>query len=270
MLLRLVAACALAVSLSAQGRLEYKAVKRELVQERLHRVARKNPERELTLWRMFEEAGCAGDRLAEQRVKGSRLPNLICTLPGETSAVIVVGGHFDTDEQGLGAVDNWSGASLLPSFYEALATGGRRHTFVFVGFTGEEAGLVGSRFYVRQLSREQKSSIRAMINLDCLGLSGTKIWLNGSDRTLAEMLARVAAAIGAPLAIVNADRVGTTDSASFADKKIPTVNLHSVTQAKLAILHGPKDRLDAIGMDDYYQTYVLVSAYLTYLDKKLD
>jgi Zn-dependent M28 family amino/carboxypeptidase len=269
--MRLAVAVVLAARLFGQSdSLEITPVKRAQVEARLRRVTKKNPEREIALLRLFEEAGCKGERLAEQRVKGSRQPNVICTSPGETSSVILAGGHFDAVERGLGAVDNWSGASLLPSLYEALATRVRRHTFVFVGFAAEEQGLVGSRFYVRQLKREQISSIRAMLNLDSVGLSGTKIWMNGSDRTLAGMLADVAAAMKAPLAGINIDRVGSTDSASFTAKKIPAVTLHSVTQDKLAILHSPKDNLNAIVLDDYYTTYRLVCAFLTYLDRKLN
>jgi Zn-dependent M28 family amino/carboxypeptidase len=110
-------------------------------------------------------------------MKGSRSPNVICTLPGESGAVILTGAHFDFSGRGKGVVDNWSGAALLPSLYQSLADRPRRHTFVFVGYTGEEAGLLGSQSYVKQLTPEQRSKIAAAVNLDCLGLSSTKLWL---------------------------------------------------------------------------------------------
>lgn len=253
-----------------QGRLEFRAVNPEAVEARLKRVPRGNAERQLTLRQMFEEAGCKERRLTEQAVKGVKQPNVICTLPGESSSTMVVGAHFDMVDNGMGVVDNWSGASLLPSIYQALAVRPRQHTFVFVGFSGEERGLLGSAHFVKQLGREGIKGTRLMIDLDSLGMTSTKIWLNGSDRKLAEALNALAAAMKLPLQAVNTERVGTTDSAPFAEKKIPTVSLHSLTQENLRVLHSNLDNVEAVKMDDYYGTYRLVTAYLTYLDARLE
>ncbi len=68
-------------------------------------------------------------------------------LPGRSDRVIIVGAHFDRVADGDGVVDNWSGASLLPSLYEAVKLEPRRHTYIFVGFTDGEEGEVGSHFY---------------------------------------------------------------------------------------------------------------------------
>ena len=73
-------------------------------------------------------------------------------------------------------VDNWSGASLLPSLYEAVKLEPRRHTYIFVGFTDEEKGEVGSHFYVRRMTTEQVAATDAMVNMDALGLAPTEIW----------------------------------------------------------------------------------------------
>jgi Zn-dependent M28 family amino/carboxypeptidase len=65
---------------------------------------------------------------SEQPVKGSKLPNVICLLPGTSDKVIVVGAHFDRVSEGDGVVDNGSGASLLPSLHEAVKIVPRKHT----------------------------------------------------------------------------------------------------------------------------------------------
>jgi putative aminopeptidase FrvX len=100
-------------------------------------------------------------------------------------------------------------------------------------------------------------------------MTSTKLWLNGSDRGMSEILNGLAIAMKLPLQVVNTERVGTTDFESFANKKIPTVSLHSITQENFRALHSVQDNLDAVKMDDYYATYRLVTAYLTYLDMKL-
>jgi peptidase M28-like protein len=240
-----------------------------VIEKRLESYTKKNATREPAIKSLFEEAGCKEDSLAEQTVKGSKSPNLICTLKGTGESVIVVGAHFDMIEKGHGVVDNWSGASLLPSFYQGLAASSRKHTFVLVAFTGEEQGLLGSKVFVKQLG-EQKSQIKAMINIDTLGLGQTMVWWSHSDHDLANWLAAIAKQLNLPVGVMNVDNVGTTDSESFREKKIPAMTVHSVTQNTLKILHSPEDKIEAVRQDDYYQSYRLLIAYLAALDQKLD
>jgi Zn-dependent M28 family amino/carboxypeptidase len=251
-------------------RISYHPVEQGTVEQRLKTAPAKNPEREPELHQLFEGAGCAGEALTEATVKGANSPNLICTLRGESDSIIVVGAHFDKVAAGEGVVDNWSGASLLPSLFESLKGEPRRHTFVFIGFTDEEKGLVGSEAYAKRLTREERSKIRAMVNMDSLGLSPTKVWLSHADKKLAEALNLVAHTMKLPLTWVNVEGVGaSTDSEPFASRKIPSLTIHSVTQETFPVLHSAKDQLSAIHLDDYYATYKLVAVYLAYLDQTL-
>jgi Zn-dependent M28 family amino/carboxypeptidase len=226
----------------------------------------KNQERERVLESLFEEAGCKGDQIAEQPVKGSRTPNVICTLKGTDQATVIIGAHYDKVDVGHGVVDNWSGASLLPSLLQGLRAKPHRVTFVFIGFTSEEKGLIGSRFYVDRLSQEQRQTIRAMVNLDSLGLSDTKVWLSYADKQLAAGAFRVARSLNLPLDVVNVEQVGFSDAGSFREKKIPTIDFHSVTQETLPVLHSVRDTLSAIRFPAYQNSYIFLAAYLTYLD----
>lgn len=234
------------------------------IERHLRSFENTNFKRELKLQSMFEEAGCIGDNLTEQRVKHAQAPNVICTLPGSTGSEIIVGAHFDFVDRGKGVVDNWSGCSLLPSLFQGLKETPRRHTFVLIGFTNEEAGLVGSSFYVHQLSKEDRRNIQAMVNLDSLGLSPTKMDL--ADKKLAQALVTVARSSNLPLTLMNVRNLGRSDSDSFQDKSIPSITIHSVTADNWPILHSPRDQLSAIHLDDYYDTYLLIRAYLAYLD----
>lgn len=254
---------------SAQ-KVEYGRIDRGIVEERLRRVSNDNTERKATLENIFEEAGCGGERLSEQSVAGAKLPNLICSLPGTTDSIIIVGAHFDHVPIGEGAADNWSGAALLPSLYQSLQDRPRRHTFLFIGFTDEEKGLVGSSYYARQLKPAQVGQTRAMVNLDTLGLSTTKVWESHADSRLVDALYRVAKSMNLRLEAVNVEEIGTADSESFAKRKIPAITLHSVTQKSLPILHSPRDRISALNLEDYYDSYRLVAAYLAFLDTTLD
>ena len=259
----------LAVAQQASQPIQFTPAPQTVIEERLRGYVRKNSEREPALRRLFEDAGCDKDALLEQPVKGAKAPNLVCTHTGATDATIIVGAHFDLIETGDGVVDNWSGAALLPSTLQALAGAPRKHTFEFVAFTGEESGLIGSKSFVKQLG-EQRSHVKAMVNMDSLGLSDTKVWVSHSDQELVRWLGALAKTMNLPITCVNVDQVGSTDSEPFREGKIPAITVHSVTQETLKILHSPADKIEAIHLDEYYRTYRLVSAYLAFLDQKLE
>jgi len=63
-------------------------VSREVIEARLKQYAGSDKEREATLKRIFDDAGCDGQHVSEQAVKGSKLPNVICALPGRSDKVI--------------------------------------------------------------------------------------------------------------------------------------------------------------------------------------
>ncbi len=126
---------------------------------------------------------------------------------------------------------------------------------------------MGSRFYVHELGKAGLEKLNAVVNLDSLGTGPTKFELDRGDRSMAEALMKVASTFKLPLNIVNAHKVGRSDSDSFQDHKIPTINIHSLTQQTWPILHTQRDEMSAIRFDDYYDSYLLIRAYLAYLDK---
>jgi Zn-dependent M28 family amino/carboxypeptidase len=159
-------------------------------------------------------------------------------LPGETDRRIYVGAHYDAVKEGEGIIDNWTGASLLPTLYWSLKDKPPKHTFVFAGFADEERGLLGSRSHVKRLGKEQ---VR-----------------HGQHR-----YARV------PLDGVSVDPAGDSDSTPFHQRKIPTITFHSLTQETLPVLHASADTMAKLDADAYYDSYRLLSAYLVYLDIEL-
>lgn len=224
-----------------------------------------NKEREKALEMRFIANGCSGNALQHQEVKGHG-SNLICEITGAKAGIIIVAAHFDHVERGQGIVDNWSGAVLLPFLAKSVAEMHPKHTYRFIAFTDEEKGLVGSKYYVSHLSKEEKKQILAMINFDTLGLSPTKIWLDHGDRGLAQDIAAAAGATRLPLSVVNVENLGMADSDSFFNEKIPALTIHSVTPDTFHILHTADDNFSAIKMNDYYDTYRLAALYLSYLD----
>jgi len=248
--------------------LKFSLMDKGVILERIKQSLPKNEQREEKIKELFTNAGCA-PAMTDQRVKAAGNPNIICRLEGETDDEIIVGAHYDKVSKGTGTIDNWSGAALLPSLYQGLASQKRHHTFVFIAFSGEEQGLLGSHFFVAHMSRDEVARTKAMVNMDTLGLSFTKVWVHRADKELVQELLAVSGSMKLPVSEVDVESVGSTDSESFADRHISRITIHSVTQNTLHILHSPADTLEALHPDEYYDTYRLIQAYLAYLDLTL-
>ncbi|MGQ0714272.1 MAG: M20/M25/M40 family metallo-hydrolase [Gemmatimonadaceae bacterium] len=101
---------------------------------------------------------------------GVRTANVIATLRGRVSPelIYVISSHFDSVEDGPGADDNTSGTAALLEVARVLATRPQAATIKFAWFTGEEAGLYGSREFVRR-AVANNDRIAGALNNDMIG-----------------------------------------------------------------------------------------------------
>jgi hypothetical protein len=127
------------------------------------------------------------------------------------------------------------------------------------------------------MSNPQIEATDAMICLRALGLGATEVWARRSDKNLYHDLTVVAKALNLKLEGFNVDDfVGSfderssTEATEFADRKIPTITIHSLTERfmKQERLSLWINQLSAVNMDYYYQSYRLVAAYLAHLDQR--
>lgn len=217
---------------------------------------------QLRVW--FDQAGCGVIDLTEQRVEGAVAPNVICHLRGESSSTIVVGAHFDHATSPQRSLDNWSGAALLPGLYRCLKDRKRHFNFIFVAFADSGNELVGAKSFADHLEAEGAHNVRAMINLDPLGLSPTKIWSAHSDKDLIKKLIQCVYMLKIPASQVDIDAAGNSDSDPFAELNIPQITLHSITHEHLRKAVASKFR-----PGNYYDSYRLLCGYLALLDTTL-
>jgi len=124
---------------------------------------------------------------AHSGLGGAAVKNVVGILPGRgplAGQVLVVGAHYDhlgrggagsldPDSAGVihnGADDNASGTAALLETARLLRgrVGTDRRTVVFVAFTAEEIGTIGSLYYV-QHPMEPLDSTVAMVNFDMVG-----------------------------------------------------------------------------------------------------
>jgi putative aminopeptidase FrvX len=251
---------------SVLAAIRFELLDRNAVIARLRPCPKNDIDRQAQLATYFAEVGCTGPALKFDPARHSKFTNVICTLKGSSPEQIVVGAHFDHAERGSGAVDNWSGASLLPSLYQALAATPRKHTFVFVGFWGEERGLLGSQQYVRKLGKEDLANIDAMVNMDTFAAGPTEFWVGHSDPLLENAAVTLASAMKLPIEGIRIEQV-STDSETFREKKVPSIEFCALTQSTRHLLHSPEDQVSQINQDDYYNAYHLLAAYLAYIDQ---
>jgi hypothetical protein len=184
------------------------------------------------------------------------------------SEAVVVGAHHDhlgrgevfgslaRPEDGLGAVhngadDNASGVGALISVAKTLISGVRpSRSIVFVTFTGEELGLLGSAHYVRNPTVPLERTI-AMLNMDMVGrLEADPLIVNGTG-TATEWNAVLDSLEAAhTLALARApEGFGPSDHASFYGRDIPVLHFFTNVHEQY---HRPSDewyRIDAEGLE---------------------
>ena len=91
------------------------------------------------------------------------------TTSGDPNNVVVVGAHLDSVNAGPGINDNGSGSAALLEVAEQMAKVKPRNMVRFAWWGAEESGLVGSTYYVNNLSPEEQAKIALYLNFDMIG-----------------------------------------------------------------------------------------------------
>jgi len=94
--------------------------------------------------------------------------NIVALKHGSSSQEIIVGAHYDSVTTGNGADDNASGVGVILEVADRIKDLETPYSIRFIFFGAEEEGLQGSKYYVSQMTQEQKQNTIAMINLDSL------------------------------------------------------------------------------------------------------
>jgi Zn-dependent M28 family amino/carboxypeptidase len=98
--------------------------------------------------------------------------NVLADTPtGRSDRLVVVGAHLDSVPEGPGVNDNGSGsAAILETALQIAELGIEpRNMIRFAFWGGEEDGLIGSDFYVTQLSKAEIKDHAVNLNFDMVG-----------------------------------------------------------------------------------------------------
>jgi hypothetical protein len=192
-----------------------------------------------------------------------QMKNVVAMIKGTDEKLkdspVVISAHYDHlglgwpdvrkgDEGKIhaGADDNASGVSILLEIAKSMAkTIQPKRTIIFVAFTGEEAGLLGSRYFVGQSKKYFSGSIMANVNLDTDGNLFDKKLLVLNGNTAKEwkfVFMGTDYTTGVKSEVVQQE-LDASDQAAFIEKGIPAVQLFTGATENY---HRPSDTWDKI------------------------
>jgi hypothetical protein len=209
---------------------------------------------------------------AQRRVLDANVVGMIRgSDPALRDEVIIVGAHYDHiglrpavngDSIANGADDDASGVIAVLEIARALRQGpAPRRTVVFIAFTGEEVGLLGTRYYIAHPTVPLERIV-AQLQVEMIGrpdsLAGGsgKAWLTGFERsTMGELLrARGIAIVPDPRPQQNFFE--RSDNIAFARRGIPAHTLSSFNLHR--DYHQVSDEVDRV--DFAHMTAVITEA----------
>jgi hypothetical protein len=220
---------------------------------------------------------------SEVTVELSSTRNVVMVLNGEDENLkdeyLIIGGHYDHLGMGgsssragdtvavhHGADDNASGVAGFIEIAEkfALTDNGNRRSIIFAGFSGEESGLLGSKYFTENPPVDL-SKVNAMINLDMVGRlsdSGSlQVGGIGTSPILKDLIVSLVDTNSINLSL-SEEGSGPSDHSAFYGKDIPV--LFFTTGAHLDY-HTPSDTWEKLN----YQGMASVSDIIFNVAEKL-
>ncbi|MHC4944510.1 MAG: M28 family peptidase [Planctomycetota bacterium] len=195
------------------------------------------------------------------------LKNVIAVIPGSDPKLkhewVVVAAHYDHlglgwpdvhegDEGKIhnGADDNASGVAVLLELARMMGGGKSApiHSIAFVAFTGEEAGLIGSRRFIAHAGPLLSGSVRSMVNLDSVGRLGErKLLVFGTHSAREWPFIMMGCGYVTGLSVENVQKdPGTGDQVAFLEAGIPAIHIFSGIHADY---HRPGDDVEKIDFE---------------------
>jgi peptidase M28-like protein/PDZ domain-containing protein len=194
--------------------------------------------------------------------------------PVAKKEVIVIGAHYDhlgrggsgslaerSGEIHHGADDNASGTAGMLELARLFTSQRPRpkRTIVFIGFGGEEEGLLGSNYYVNHPFSPLTNTI-AMINMDMIGrMKDGKLVIGGvgTAKEWRDIITRGTADPNRSFSLtLNEDGFGPSDHSSFYGKQVPVLFFWTGTHTDY---HKPSDTFDKINYADEARILNLVA-----------
>ena len=89
----------------------------------------------------------------------------------ENTPLLIISAHYDTTQDNIGAIDNGAAVCALIEASRILENAKFNYEPVFIFFDSEEYRRFGSRYFIYNLSSEEKENIYGNFNVDMIGNS---------------------------------------------------------------------------------------------------
>ena len=205
-----------------------------------------------------------------QQAQGGKTANVVNIKRGteDPDLIYVVSSHFDSVVIGPGADDDTSGTAALLETARLLSDVPLPATVVFASFTGEEAGLLGSREFVR-LAAEKKWNVVGALNNDMIGWAGESSRMDNTIRYSNAGIRDIqhgASFLFTNLILYDAKYYKGTDANAFYDGWGDIVGgLGSYPVLANPNYHQPTDLFETVSFRQIAETAKVTAATLTYL-----
>lgn len=203
--------------------------------------------------------------------------NVVAFIDNKAEHTIIIGAHYDhlgygaegslfrgeSQEIHNGADDNASGVAVLLNLAEKLKTKNTGNNYLFMAFSGEEMGLLGSNYFTKNPTIDL-SKANYMINMDMVGRLKQDSTLAVYGVGTSPILKQVVKANNSKFNIIEKESgVGPSDHTSFYNSDIPV--LHFFT-GQHEDYHKPGDDTDKLN----YEGMETISAYIFEIISDLD
>lgn len=196
--------------------------------------------------------------------------NVVLTLPGADANrkdMVVFTAHLDhlgrmgRDTYIPGASDNASGSAMLLDLYHHYHENRPEFPVVFIWFGGEEAGLVGSNYFVEQ-PLFPLEDITFLLNLDLMGDAKTGITVvNG--KVFSDHFAKLAslnAEMGLLETVKARGAAANSDHYPFSERGVPAFFIYTTGDYKH--YHDIDDRAENLPLTNYEKVFKLLTEFV--------
>lgn len=194
--------------------------------------------------------------------------NVIGYIQGESDDFIVYTAHYDhLGRMGKkvympGAQDNASGTALVLDIADYYSKHKPKHSVAFMFFAGEEAGLLGSLYYVLNPLFELEK-IKAVINIDLAGTGDDGITIvNGASPEYKkewELFEKINVENNYFSVMKARDISANSDHYPFHEMGVKAVFIY--TMGGKTYYHNPKDKFETLTFGAYNQLFELVTKF---------
>lgn len=207
--------------------------------------------------------------------------NVLAYLNNNSQNTVIIGAHYDhlghgEDGNSLsggaheihnGADDNASGTAAVIELARILMTSKSKHNnYLFIHFSGEELGLIGSKYFVEHAPIDT-ASINYMINMDMIGRyqqdKGLEISGLGTSPRAFDFIKKIE--YDSLKIKLSEHGVGPTDHTSFYYANIPVLNFFTGTHEDY---HKPGDDAHKINYDKQVSIIYLITQIIDSLNNK--